>query len=127
MSEDFPEGRKPFVTLGDVDYPIVPLTLGVLKRIGIGAAKQNQRAFLGMPGTDPAATMDPVQGETNWYEGTSMVLCAALGKTPAEVEELPGVTLAQLVAALRVIFKLTGLIPAEGAKPAKPAGEETGA
>lgn len=125
-------GERPFVILGGAKFPIQPLTLGLLKRIGIGAAKQQQRVYFGTPGVaTPAGAMlvDTVATEANFYEGTVQILAEALGKKVAEVEAIPNVVLSELTLAVKEIFRVTGLMRDDStpSKAPTPSGEETGA
>ncbi len=108
--------EKTMISLGAESLQVVPITLGVLKKIGIGSAKMQKEDGGG----------DPVAKEAAWYEGTMDVICAGTGKTPAEIEAIQDVTLQQLLTANRTVFLVSGLVTEKAdAKPK--VGEESGA
>lgn len=105
------------VTLGGQQVPIVPLTLGLLKRIGVGNAKMQ------------SGKGDVISEETAWYDGAREVLSAATGKKVEELDAMVGVTIQELTLAVREVFLLTGLVvEKEGGakKPGEGNGTSTG-
>ena len=85
------------IRLGDQDFEIVPLTIGHMRKIGVGSAK------FARPTTDPA------ERENNWYDGTLDILAAATGKPRAEFEAMPAIPVEQLIEANAKIFELSKL------------------
>lgn len=117
------------VTLGGKQFPIKPITLGQMKRIGIGGSRIQQLAMIGKPGIDGRLieAPDTIKREENFYSGSFEVLSAGLGMEVAAVEALEQVTLAELMEATKTIFTLCGLITAPTPDGNKIVGEGTGA
>lgn len=100
------------ITLGTTTLSVVPVTLGVMREIGIGAAVQAQ-------------ITDIVARERNWYNGTSMALAAATGKTVEEIEAIPNVVRPQLIEALDTVYRISGIITTTKEGDAAASGEKT--
>lgn len=117
------EETKPenVITLGGKDHKIVPLTLGVLKELGIGAAKQRHGAEL-----QKSKENDWAKSEAEWYDGTYHVLGAALGMKTEELLKLEKVQLGELADAVNKIYMITGLVTLKAKKPGEVKGEPTG-
>jgi hypothetical protein len=117
------------VTLGGKQFPIKPITLGQMKRIGIGGSRIQQLAMIGKPGIDGnlVEVPDTLKREENFYSGSIEVLSGGLGLDVAAVEAIEGVTLAELLVATKTIFTLCGLITAPTPDGNKIVGEGTGA
>ena len=101
------------VTLGGVEREIKPLTLGQMKAVGIGAAKNSR------PASDPAVI------EANWYDSVFDVLAAAMSVSVEDIQKIEGVTLKELIEAQRAILDSCGLIKVK--EDSVPPGEATGA
>jgi hypothetical protein len=108
------------VTLGTQELTVRPITLGVMKRLGMGAAKQRHAGANGMKRED-----DWAKAEGEWYDGTMEILSAGLGKTVAELEAIENVTFDQLNAANLRVLVVSGLATEPAKKPTT--GEATGA
>jgi hypothetical protein len=97
----------PVVTLGEKEFQVVRLTLGVMRAIGVAAVDVPEES--------------PRKREEAKFLQMQEVVGAGIGKTVAELDEIESSSFRELVAAYRTVLLYAGLIeetPKKGEDPA---------
>lgn len=115
---------KDKIIIGATQYDVVPLTLGVLRQLGVESAR--------FQAANNAIEGDIDAKEDVWYTTAYTVIAHGLGwykevdgkQVPdvARVENMAGGTLQQIMEAQRTVYRVAGLIPGD-AEDKKPSGE----